>query len=288
MEINYSFIIPHKNCPDLLQRCINSIPEREDVQIIVVDDNSDDGKKPSLKERKNLHVILLNAQQSRGAGRARNVGLKYAEGKWLLFPDSDDYYNCGVLKVLDEYKDKGIDVLYFNFEYRHGIKNNVLPAFYFNEYFVKYDGSAEATKRLKFHHNVPWTKMVNHDFLRKNKISFEESPNGNDIYFSMKVGYCSNVINVEKRPLYVYLYYSNSIVNKNKSIVEAFCKLRHQIELNQFYCFINHREWNQSSILLFFQFTKRLGVSYFLYVISKTVTLLCHKKSLINFVRTIN
>ena len=37
----YSFIIPHKNCPELLWRCIQSIPERADVQIIVVDDNSD-------------------------------------------------------------------------------------------------------------------------------------------------------------------------------------------------------------------------------------------------------
>ena len=40
-EINYSFIIPHKNIPDLLQRCLDSIPRREDIQIIVVDDNSD-------------------------------------------------------------------------------------------------------------------------------------------------------------------------------------------------------------------------------------------------------
>ena len=82
---NYSFIIPHKNCPDLLQRCVDSIPERDDVQVIVVDDNSDDGKKPSLKNHKNLQVILLDATQSKGAGRARNVGLEHAEGKWLLF-----------------------------------------------------------------------------------------------------------------------------------------------------------------------------------------------------------
>ena len=56
---NYSFIIPHKNCPDLLQRCVDSIPERDDVQVIVVDDNSDDSKKPSLKNHKNLQVILM-------------------------------------------------------------------------------------------------------------------------------------------------------------------------------------------------------------------------------------
>ena len=92
MNINYSFIIPHKNCPDLLQRCVDSIPERDDVQIIVVDDNSDSNKKPALKERKNLQIILLDAAQSKGAGRARNVGLEHAKGKWLVFSDSDDFF----------------------------------------------------------------------------------------------------------------------------------------------------------------------------------------------------
>ena len=42
--INFSFIIPHKNTPDLLQKCLDSIPRRDDVQIIVVDDNSDADK----------------------------------------------------------------------------------------------------------------------------------------------------------------------------------------------------------------------------------------------------
>ena len=40
--INYSIIIPHKNTPNLLQQCLDSIPYRDDIQIIVVDDNSED------------------------------------------------------------------------------------------------------------------------------------------------------------------------------------------------------------------------------------------------------
>ena len=41
MDFIYSIIIPHKNIPKLLQRCLDSIPERDDVQVIIVDDNSD-------------------------------------------------------------------------------------------------------------------------------------------------------------------------------------------------------------------------------------------------------
>ena len=38
----FSIIIPHKEIPDLLMRCLKSIPVSEDIQVIVVDDNSAD------------------------------------------------------------------------------------------------------------------------------------------------------------------------------------------------------------------------------------------------------
>ena len=40
MDYNYSVIIPHYNIVPLLERCLKSIPDREDIQIVVVDDNS--------------------------------------------------------------------------------------------------------------------------------------------------------------------------------------------------------------------------------------------------------
>ena len=39
--MNYTIIIPHKNTPDLLQKCLGSIPERDDAEVIVIDDDSD-------------------------------------------------------------------------------------------------------------------------------------------------------------------------------------------------------------------------------------------------------
>ena len=39
-NVKYSIIIPHKNSPDLLKRCLESIPDRTDIQVVVVDDNS--------------------------------------------------------------------------------------------------------------------------------------------------------------------------------------------------------------------------------------------------------
>lgn len=72
--IAYTFIIPHKNSPDLLQKCLDSIPRRDDVQIIVVDDNSDAGKVdfdhfPGLDDP-TVEVYLT--KEGKGAGYARN------------------------------------------------------------------------------------------------------------------------------------------------------------------------------------------------------------------------
>ena len=63
MKPIYSIIIPYKNCPALLNRCIDSIPQRDDVQIIVVDDNSDDDKKPNII-RNDVELVMLDAEHS--------------------------------------------------------------------------------------------------------------------------------------------------------------------------------------------------------------------------------
>ena len=61
MNINFTIVIPHKNVPDLLERLISSIPFREDLEIIVVDDHSDADVVERLRklERGNITIILI-------------------------------------------------------------------------------------------------------------------------------------------------------------------------------------------------------------------------------------
>lgn len=44
MQVKYSIIIPSHNHPELLSRCLNSIPDIADIQVIVIDDNSNPKK----------------------------------------------------------------------------------------------------------------------------------------------------------------------------------------------------------------------------------------------------
>lgn len=246
-QITYTFIIPHRNSPNLLDRCLNSIPHRGDIQIIVVDDNSDEDKKPIECGRTEVEYIYISKEESKGAGRARNRGLERAKGRWLMFPDADDYYNVNFLDVLDRYKASSSDIIYFNFEYRDGKTLELLPDLPFKKYFELYDGTQEKNEEIRFRHNVPWTKMVSRKYINDYDISFEEVPNGNDILFSMLVGYFTNDIIVEKQCLYVYLKNANSIItSKNQPAESYMCKIRHVVKKNQFYYFIGHSEWRMS------------------------------------------
>lgn len=89
-----SIIIPHHEIPDLRQRCLDSIPDVPEVQIIVVDDNNSPQKVDFIKfpglERQ--HTQCIFAKDGGDAGHARNVGLKHADGQWLVFADSDDFF----------------------------------------------------------------------------------------------------------------------------------------------------------------------------------------------------
>ena len=117
MGFNYSVIIPHHNTPDLLRRCIDSIPQRDDLEIIIVDDNSDENIVDFScfpgKGKKNTKIIF--SKEGRGAGFSRNCGVREASGIWLIFADADDYFTSKFNDILDKYTEcNNIDVVFFN------------------------------------------------------------------------------------------------------------------------------------------------------------------------------
>ena len=243
-EITYTFIIPHHNCPDLLDRCLSSIPQRDDIQIVVVDDNSDADKKPIECGRPEVEYVYIDKKDTKGAGKARNIGLSKAKGKWLLFPDSDDYYNEDFIKVLDLYKDKDIDVLYFNYTFIDGETGNVLPINNLQDTIDSFDQSKEKEDIIRYQNNSPWTKMVRRDFIEQIRVYYEEVPNGNDVLFSLWIGYKAKKIAVNSEKLYNYIKTSNSLGTKNQSPIELMCRITHAVKHNAYNNRLGHNEWN--------------------------------------------
>ena len=80
----FSVIIPHKDCIALLYRAVDSIPDSLDIQILIID-NSISPIPSDLFKRNRKNVEIFYSDPQLGAGGARNTGLRYAKGKWLLF-----------------------------------------------------------------------------------------------------------------------------------------------------------------------------------------------------------
>lgn len=242
--IRYSFIIPHYNSPSLLNRLLNTIPDRDDIEIIVVDDNSPEIGKPIIYDKR---VILksLNPTQSNGAGHARNVGLELASGQWILFADADDFYEKGFINELDKYcNDVNIDIVYFNVR---GVDSDTLKpsvcADRVRNLIVNSDKSPSSKEELLFRHFVPWCKMIRRDYIERHYLRFDEVRKNNDVMFSCLASYFTNRILIIKTSLYVYTYNSKGITHSLRSIEGSIDVLRNKMKIKEFYNYIGHPEW---------------------------------------------
>ena len=96
MSFFVSIIIPYYNRPLKLQRAINSIVDQthSNFEIIIVDDHS--------KEQlyfKEEYIFYIRNSKNIGPGGSRNIGLKKAKGEYVVFMDSDDYWDNNFLKT---------------------------------------------------------------------------------------------------------------------------------------------------------------------------------------------
>ena len=209
----FSIIIPHFDIPDLLMRCLKSIPVSEDIQVIVVDDNSPDADTylERYPELSRPYLEFIRTTKGGGAGYARNVGLEHAKGKWLLFADADDFYVDDMYSIICSYVDSDADAIYFK-------KKSVLS----EDISIITERCSHVNKNIdNFLSNgdewpiraqmyVPWGKMVKRDVMVKHDIRFDEVMYADDAYCSLQIGYYARTILVVNRVLYVVTYRSNS------------------------------------------------------------------------------
>ncbi len=110
-SIIVSVIIVNYNTYDLLINCINSIYDQtKDVsfEIIVVDNASSDGSENKVKENF-PEIIFIQSEENIGFGRANNLGIERAEGKYVFLLNSDTILLNNSIKVFfDFYENKSI------------------------------------------------------------------------------------------------------------------------------------------------------------------------------------
>lgn len=240
-EYGFSIIIPHKNCPELLNQCVDSIPERDDIQIIVVDDNSDEGKKPVIS-RLGVEVILLDAENAKGAGRARNVGLEKATGKWILFSDSDDTFETEYLnRMLDKYQDSEADIVFFNANRVDEQTGEVLSQHLSKS---KYERDAKQySDFMRYRSNVPWAKMIRRELVEMNSIQFSEVPAANDLFFSAVSGYYAKKVLIDFTVIYDWKVRKSGSITSTVSKRSILSKLDQASKKNEFLWSKGEKAW---------------------------------------------
>ncbi len=119
-KIKVSIIIPCWNSAEWIEKCLKSIPKRDDIEIICIDDGStDDTFQEILKYRDKKYdkLITIHIEKNKGVSYARNQGIEVADGEYLLMLDSDDYIYPKVFnEIVDNYLNKDYDMVFYDME----------------------------------------------------------------------------------------------------------------------------------------------------------------------------
>ena len=112
-----SIIVPVWNQEELVIRALDSVPRRDDIEVLVCDDGSDDNTLKNVREyakaHKDIKIRVLHHKENRGLGFTKNKLYDNAKGEYIYELDSDDYlitdaFNS-VIPALD-----GADIVYVN------------------------------------------------------------------------------------------------------------------------------------------------------------------------------
>lgn len=203
--VKVSIIIPHFNSVALLKVLLSSIPNRSEIQIIVVDDRSDDS--PSILKSDFPHVeFYSNTYGLKGAGACRNIGLSHAFGQWVLFGDADDYFTKNMFEIISEYFETDYDCIFFPFTSVYLDTGKIADRH--QEYEKKLSAYRETpnedTERIiRFQYPVPVGKLIRLSFIKNNSITFDEVLASNDVMFSTKVGFIMKKFHVANDIIYI-------------------------------------------------------------------------------------
>lgn len=110
-----SIIIPVHNSANYLERCLISVSNQtyKNLEIIIIDDGSSDNSLEIIQNisRTDSRMITISVANS-GVSAARNEGLSYANGEFIMFVDSDDWIdNDTCEKAVDIIQKNNLDVV---------------------------------------------------------------------------------------------------------------------------------------------------------------------------------
>lgn len=255
----FSIIIPVYMVEKYLNQCVDSILNQtcQDFELILIDDGSTDNSPKICDEYAlNNEKIKVIHKENGGLSSARNYGLDVASGMYIVFIDSDDYWDD--LQALSTIKSKLIknnfDVLIIGmkkfFQRTNQFKKTRIPQ------FNSTDLSQKQKIRYLMKQNMfvacAWDKIVRRDFIEKNKMRFVIGQLSEDIEWCARLLIYNPTIDIISSSIYVYRQQNEASITSNigrnnlsdiKDVILKFIKNENgSIELNH-YLAVQYVQW---------------------------------------------
>lgn len=211
--MRFSVIIPVYNVEEYITECIEMVLDQsyKDFELILVDDGSTDSSFDICNEyQKKDNRIKVIHKSNGGASSARNMGLDNAEGEYIIFIDSDDYWNGkDVLRNLSSIVDNGNpEIIAFrclNWNLSTDKKVVDLPEY---NYDIINKNDVEKTVHYLFSEKQlpggPFSSTVKRSLIEKNSIRFIEGIKGEDYDWNFNLLLNAKSITATNDVNYVY------------------------------------------------------------------------------------
>lgn len=238
-----TIIIPVYNSELYLKKCIDNILKQtyDNLQIIFVNDGSTDASYELCKQVSDSRVEVYSKENG-GASSARNFGLKYRKGKYILFVDSDDYLREDAIELLvEKAEDTNADCVYYEAKnYTSDVSIKVKENGLGQKVQYPDSSGSELIKALlenKNYHAVPFLYFTNSS-LYDRCLKFEEGIMFEDELFSFELLRMCDKVVCFKEKLYFRNVRPNSVMTSSgkekfrfHSISVVFEKLYEQFQI---------------------------------------------------------
>lgn len=179
-----SFIIPAYNASATIVRCLDSIYtlglSEQEFEVICIDDCSKDNTISVIEQYAKQHnnLTLLCQTENHRQGAARNRGVAIAKGKYIVYVDSDDESDNGVLQALQLAEEHNLDMvaMYFvNIDEKGNVKEKepVKIIGLFSGVALQTFHPYWCTGPVPYIYNAEFLKRVNYPFTED--VLFEDS-----------------------------------------------------------------------------------------------------------------
>lgn len=202
-QVQVSVVIPVYNVAPYLRQCLDSVAGQtlREIEIICVDDGSTDESPAILaeyaKKDSRFHVIH---QVNQGPGSARNAGMDHASGEYLIFLDSDDWFESDFLeRMAARAKETGADVTICRAVEFDTCTNRELPSDWMLKTACLPGGlvfaPGDAAEHLfQFTYGWPWDKLYRRDYLLKEGFRYPNLAVSQDLVFVYPSIFCAERI----------------------------------------------------------------------------------------------